>query len=92
VCVSGPAPLLGCRPIRVRVESLYILYSIYYQYNNPLHSTHLSPWIPSISLSTRPALIVNMENFMVFLVVRELLCLYVINRHFGTIKHELFTP
>jgi hypothetical protein len=33
-----------------------------------------------------------MENFMVFLVVRELLCLYVINRHFGTIKHELFTP
>lgn len=36
VCVSvcGPAPLLGCRPIRVRVESLYILYSIYYQYIN----------------------------------------------------------
>jgi hypothetical protein len=24
VCVCGPAPLLGCRPIRVRVESLYI--------------------------------------------------------------------
>jgi hypothetical protein len=39
VCVSGPAPLLDCRPIRVRVKSLYILYSIYYQYNNPLHST-----------------------------------------------------
>jgi hypothetical protein len=23
-CVCGPAPLLGCRPIRVRVESIYI--------------------------------------------------------------------
>jgi hypothetical protein len=60
--------------------------------NGQQGADHLSPWIPSISLSTKPALIVNMENFMVFLVVRELLCLYVINRHFGTIKHELFTP
>jgi hypothetical protein len=31
VCVSvcGPAPLLGCRPIRIRVESIYCnLFSI----------------------------------------------------------------
>ena len=25
VSVCGPAPLLGCRPIRVRVESIYIV-------------------------------------------------------------------
>jgi hypothetical protein len=50
VCVSGPAPLLGCRPIRVRVESLYILYSIYYQYNNPLHST----WYQRIRVRVSP--------------------------------------
>jgi hypothetical protein len=31
VSVCGPAPLLGCRPIRVRVESLY-MYPISYQY------------------------------------------------------------
>jgi hypothetical protein len=32
LCVSGPAPLLGCRPIRIRVVSVYIvphLLSIY---------------------------------------------------------------
>jgi hypothetical protein len=37
VCVSvcGPAPLLGCRPIRVRVSCVSIYCNpIYYQYNN----------------------------------------------------------
>jgi hypothetical protein len=36
-CVCGPVPLLGCQPIRVRVESLYIctlLYAIYQAFHN----------------------------------------------------------
>jgi hypothetical protein len=36
VRVCGPAPLLGCRPIRVRVESLY-MYPISYQYTGNSH-------------------------------------------------------
>jgi hypothetical protein len=34
VCECGPTPLLGCQPIRVRVESIYIvshLLSIHHQ-------------------------------------------------------------
>jgi hypothetical protein len=50
VCVSvcGPAPPLGCRPIRVRVESIYILYPIYYQYITSsfytIHHPELELW------------------------------------------------
>jgi hypothetical protein len=46
-CVCGPAPLLGCRPIRVRVESIYCTPSII---NNPLHST----WYQRISARVSP--------------------------------------
>jgi hypothetical protein len=37
-CVCGPTPLLGCRPIRVRVVSLYI--AIPYQYIKPFIILH----------------------------------------------------
>jgi hypothetical protein len=36
VCVRGPAPLLGCRPIRVRVESIYCTPSLC---NTTIHSS-----------------------------------------------------
>jgi hypothetical protein len=43
LCVSVPAPLLGCQPIRVRVVSLYIvphLISIYQALLFPTHASH----------------------------------------------------
>jgi hypothetical protein len=44
VCVSvcGPTPLLGCRPIRVRVESIYYTHSLC----NIIHFTILHPQPP----------------------------------------------
>jgi hypothetical protein len=41
VCVSvcGPAPLLGCRPIRVRVESIYYTLSLYAKQSTLHYST-----------------------------------------------------
>jgi hypothetical protein len=57
--VCGPAPLLGCRPIRVRVESLYIcvphLLSIQHFHTSTWYQTRLG-FLPPPTHSRHPAL------------------------------------
>jgi hypothetical protein len=48
--VCGPAPLLGCRPIRVRVESIYIV-SHLLSIDHPLH---YSTWYQRIRFRVSP--------------------------------------
>jgi hypothetical protein len=49
VCVCGPAPLWGCRPIRVRVQSLYICTP------SPINTTvHSSTWYQRIRFRVPP--------------------------------------
>jgi hypothetical protein len=75
VCVSGPAPLLSCRPIRVRVVSLYIvphLLSIHHALHIPtvLRALGFGQWwcniLSKLLRSSSTRVLVNGERVILY--------------------------